>query len=221
VAVPAPEKHRPINHPSTGEDAVFVQVIEGRVSDPDGLRAALDSWQDKLQPGAAGWLGTTAGITEDGRFVALARFESAEAAKANSERPEQGEWFAQVAKNFDGEPDFIDCDKVTQFLDGGSDDAGFVQVMRGRSEDAARMHSLFNSHTDELRKARPEIFGGLMLEAGDGRYVDAIYFRSEDAAREGEAQEPPADVQTDLAEAMRLMGEATYFDLRDPILRSP
>jgi hypothetical protein len=200
---------------------MFIQVIQSRVKGEAGLRTALDRWQEKLQPGAPGWLGTTAGVTEDGRFIALARFEDADAAKANSDRPEQGEWFAEVAQNFDGEPDFLDCDNVTVFLDGGSDDAGFVQVMRGSSEDVARMHSLFNSHTDKLREARPEIIGGLMLDGGDGRYVDAIYFRSEEAARGGEAKQPPDDVRADLEEAMRLMGDATYFDLKDPILRSP
>src|ERR671938_329097 len=99
---------------------MFVQVIQAKVKDEDGLRAALDSWQQDLQPGASGWLGTTAGVTDDGRFIALARFESAEAAKANSERPEQGEWFGRVAQNFDGEPYFLDCDAVTELLDGAS-----------------------------------------------------------------------------------------------------
>ena len=200
---------------------MFIQVIQAKVKDGDGLRAALDSWQDELQPGASGWLGTTAGITEDGRFIALARFESAEAAQTNSERPEQGEWFGRVAQNFDGEPEFMNCDNVQVMLDGGSDDAVFVQVMRGNSEDVARMHSLFASHSDELRSARPEIIGGLLLDAGDGRYVDAIYFRSEESARSGEATEPPDSVRADLEEGMRLQGDATYFDLKDPILRSP
>jgi hypothetical protein len=151
----------------------------------------------------------------------LARFESKEAAQTNSDRPEQGEWFADVAKNFDGEAEFMNCENVASFLDGGSDDAGFVQVMRGKSEDVARMNELFTKHDDDLREGRPEIIGGLMMDAGDGRYVHAIYFTSEGAAREGEAKEPPAEVATDLEEAFRLMGEVTYFDLKDPILRSP
>lgn len=200
---------------------MFIQVIQAKVKNADGLRSTLDDWQEKLQAGATGWLGTTGGITEDGRFIALARFESAEAAKANSERPEQGEWFAEIAQNFDGDADFLDCDNVELMLDGGSDDAGFVQIMRGRSEDVARMHSLFTSHADALRAGRPDIIGGLLLDAGDGRYVDAIYFKSEEAARTGEAAEPPDDVRADIEEGMRLQGEATYFDLKDPILRSP
>lgn len=200
---------------------MFIQVIQAKVSDEAGLRSTLDEWHERLASGAAGWLGTTAGVTDDGTFIALARFEDADAAKANSERPEQGEWFAQVSKNFDGEPEFLDCDNVQVMLDGGSDDAGFVQIMRGRSEDVARMHSLFTSHSDDLRQGRPEIIGGLMLDGGDGRYVDAIYFTSEDEARKGESTEPPDSVRADIEEGMRLQGGATYFDLRDPILRSP
>jgi hypothetical protein len=200
---------------------MFIQVIQAKVKDEAGLRSTLDRWQEELQPGATGYLGTTAGITGDGTFIALARFESADAARANSERPEQGEWWAKVEATFDGPADFMDADNVQTWLDGGSDDAGFVQIMRGRSEDVARMHELFNSHTDELRKARPEIIGGLMLDGGDGRYVDAIYFTSEKEAREGEANEPPEDVRADMEEGMKLMGEVTYFDLKEPMLISP
>jgi len=200
---------------------MFIQVIQAKTSDEAGLRSALDTWRDRLLPGATGFLGSTGGVTDDGRFVVLARFESAEAADANSQRPEQGEWFADVSKHFDGEPDFLNCDNVTTFLDGGSDDAGFVQVMVGRSDDVDRMHSLFNSHTDELRTGRPEIIGGLMLDAGDGRYVDAIYFTSEADARKGESMDPPEDVAADIQEAMALMGDVTYYDLKDPILISP
>jgi hypothetical protein len=49
---------------------MFVQVIKGRVADPARVKAALDRWAEELAPGAEGWLGTTAGVTEDGRFVA-------------------------------------------------------------------------------------------------------------------------------------------------------
>jgi hypothetical protein len=68
---------------------VFVQVIQGQVADAAKVRAALDRWVQELAPKASGWLGSTAGVTEDGRFVALARFESEEAARRNSQRPEQ------------------------------------------------------------------------------------------------------------------------------------
>jgi hypothetical protein len=49
---------------------MFVQVIQGQVSDAGQARAALDRWVQELAPGATGWLGSTAGVTEDGRFIA-------------------------------------------------------------------------------------------------------------------------------------------------------
>lgn len=200
---------------------MFIQVIQAKVQDEAAVRSAMERWQQDLLPGATGYLGTTAGFTDDGTLVALARFESAEAARANSERPEQGEWWASVEAALDGPADFMDADDVQSWLSGGSDDAGFVQIMRGRSDEVARMHSLMNSHTDELTAARPEIIGGLLLDGGDGRWVNAIYFTSEKEAREGEGKEPPESVRADMEEGMRLMGEVTFLDLKDPILVSP
>ena len=87
---------------------MFVQVIQGRVTDAAKVRAALDRWAEELAPGAAGWLGSTAGVTEDGRFIALARFESEEAARRNSDRPEQDRWWAETAQLLTGEATFKD-----------------------------------------------------------------------------------------------------------------
>src|SRR4029450_706446 len=52
---------------------VFVQVIQGQVSDPEQARAALDRWARELAPGAGGWLGSTARGDEDGPVIAPAR----------------------------------------------------------------------------------------------------------------------------------------------------
>lgn len=65
------------------EAEVFIQVIQGKVADAEGVRAAMDRWGRDLQPGATGWLGTTGGITDDGmvrrdRAVRLGRGRSAQ-----------------------------------------------------------------------------------------------------------------------------------------------
>ena len=91
---------------------MFVQVIEGRVSDPESVRRQLDRWNDELKPQATGYLGSTGGITDDGRLIMFARFESEEAAQANADRPEQGEWFAEMAKCFDGDVSFTNSTDV-------------------------------------------------------------------------------------------------------------
>ena len=85
---------------------MFVQVIQGQVSDASKVRAQLDKWLAEVAPGAVGWLGSTSGVTEDGRVVALARFESGEAAQQNSDRPEQGAWWQEMAALFSDEPVF-------------------------------------------------------------------------------------------------------------------
>ena len=54
---------------------MFVQVIEGRVSDREGLHRQMDQWMTDLRPGATGFLGSTAGVTDDGYGIAFARFD--------------------------------------------------------------------------------------------------------------------------------------------------
>ena len=55
---------------------MFVQVIQGHVSNATQVRAQLDKWVEQVAPGTVGWLGSTSGVTDDGRLIALARFES-------------------------------------------------------------------------------------------------------------------------------------------------
>src|SRR5262249_8305099 len=112
---------------------MFVQVIRGQVTDPEQLHAALDRWSQQLAAGAPGWLGSPGGVRGDGRFVALARFESAEAARQNSDRREQGQWWAEPSKLFTGDVVFRDSSDVTADVTGDPDTAGFVQVMQGNS----------------------------------------------------------------------------------------
>src|SRR5664279_3055306 len=83
---------------------MFVQVIQGQVSDATQVRAQLDRWVAKMAPGAVGWLGSTSGVTDDGRLVALVRFESEEVAQQNGDRPEQTAWWEQTATLFTDEP---------------------------------------------------------------------------------------------------------------------
>src|SRR5690348_10014316 len=114
---------------------MFIQVIQGKVADPAATRAAFDAWVRDLAPGADGWLGSTGGVTDDGTFISLARFASADAARRNSARPEQDQWWAATSEHFTGEVTFADSDDVALELAGDPDTATFVQVMRGRISD--------------------------------------------------------------------------------------
>ena len=200
---------------------MFVQVIRGRVSDPAQLRAAMDLWTERLAAGAQGWLGSTAGVTEDGRFVALARFESDQAAQRNSERPEQHQWWMETAKLFDGEVTFADSSDVTVDLPGDPDAAGFVQVMQGRGSDSDRARELMAQNPDEWAAFRPDIIASVAVGHEGGAYTMAMYFTSEQAAREGERKEPPPELKAQMEEMDKLsVGEPEFFDLKQPWLYS-
>ena len=201
---------------------MFVQVITGKTSKAAEVRAAVERWEKDLAPGAEGWLGSTAGVTEDGRLVALARFESEEAAQRNSDRPEQGEWWAEVAKLLDGEATFRNSVNVMPDLRGDPDQARFVQVMQGQQgPDPKRAQELMNQNSDEWAAFRPEVLGSLGIAHPDDTWTMVLYFTSEADAREGERKEPPAELQAQMEEMNKLsVGEPVYFDLKDPWLSS-
>jgi hypothetical protein len=201
---------------------VFVQVLQGQVADAEQLRAALDRWAQELAPGATDWLGTTAGVTEDGRFIALARFQSQEAARRNSNRPEQDRWWAETAKLFTEEASFNDSSDVTVDLTGDPDQAGFVQVIQGRGSDPDRARELMGQDSSEWAAFRPEILGSVAVSHEGGAYTMAVYFTSEAAAREGERKEPPPELQAQMEEMAALgVGEPEFFDLTQPWLYAP
>src|ERR1044072_1150288 len=119
------------------------------------MRAMAEHWSEERGPGASGRLGGTYGFTDDNMFVGIVRFESREAAMANSARPEQGAWAERMMAMMDGPLEYHDCDDVTLMMDGGSDKAGFVQVMQGKVADAAALKTMA-TQTDELDAMRPE-----------------------------------------------------------------
>lgn len=201
---------------------MFVQMFTGKVTDAGAVRATLEAWPTGAGRDAQGWLGSTAGITDDGQLVALVRFESQDAARTNSERSEQGRWWETLAANLDGEASFFESTDVDEDVVGDPDTAGFVQVMRGRVSDPTRARELASSDPEAWAGFRPDILGSLMLSHDDGEYVMAVYFTSEAEAREGEKTEPPEELAATMQEMGALeVGEVTYYDLRDPWLLSP
>jgi len=202
---------------------MFVQVIQGRTSDPGKMRAQMDKWIADLAPGATGWLGSTGGVTDDGQVIALVRFESQEAAQANSDRPEQSAWWEEMAALYDGEPTFHNSQVVDVDTPGDPNQAGFVQFMQGRTSDPDRAREVMNSgDSDAMASFRPDILGSLWLGHDDDAWTMAIYFTSEAEAREGEQKEPPPEMQQMMQELESLaIGETSYLDISDPWLSSP
>ena len=201
---------------------MFAQVIQGKTSNPQGLEAALDRWLQDLAPRATGWLGSTSGVTEDGRAIAVVRFESEEDARRNSDLPEQDQWWSETAKLYDGEATFLDSTDVTVDLQGDPDRAGFVQIMRGRSGDPERAKQLMDQDADKWAAFRPDVLGSVTAGHDDGSYTMVLYFTSEAEAREGERKEPPPELQAQMEEMNKLgVGEPEFFDLKRPLINSP
>jgi len=199
---------------------MFVQVIKGKVADAAAVKELGERWYSDLAPGAAGWLGSTAGVTSDGEAVIVARFDSAEAARRNSDRPEQGEWWSEAEKCFTGAPTFGDYDNVALVRGGGSDAAGFVQVMLGRTSDPDRQRELTQEFESLGGNFRPDIVGGVVGINDDGNFAQAFYFTSEAEAREGEKAELSERFRDAVNEEMSLATDIRYLDLTDPWMYS-
>jgi hypothetical protein len=201
---------------------MFVQVIQGQVSDPEAVHGAMDRWMTDLAPGATGWLGSTGGVTDDGQLVAIARFESEDAARRNSDRPEQDEWWSQTEKLFSGDVTFTDSSDVDVDMVGDPDQAGFVQVMQGRSSNPDRARELMADDSVDWSSYRPDILGSVAIAHDGGAYTMALYFVSEEAAREGEGKEPPTELKALMEEMDELaVGDTDFIDLKKPWLYSP
>ncbi len=197
---------------------MFIQIIQGKCTHPDEMRALTERWVREIGPGAEGWLGGTFGVTDEGDMVAVVRFESREAAQANSERPEQSAWWAEAEKLYDGPVEFHDCDRVMLMMDGGSDDAGFVQVIRGRITDPDALESGIRRMESLLHEARPEILGATFALEDDGSFIETVAFTDEATARQAEARGMPTTGA--MADALRdynhTVHNTDYLDLHHP-----
>jgi hypothetical protein len=206
--------------PADGRKIMFVQVISGKINDEVAVAALMQHWVTNLAPGASGWLSSTSGATADGEFVVFACFESAEAARRNSGRPEQDQWWAEVAKSFTEPPTFTDYDDVLTFRGGVSARAGFVQAMLGSVSDVQRERELSREFVSLDPDLRPDLLGGIIGVRDDGRFAQAMYFSSEAEARVGEQSEVPEEVARGFAEEQQLITDIRYLDLTAPSIHT-
>jgi hypothetical protein len=202
---------------------MFVQVVRARAKDQAGLRKMWEKAQDELTPGAIGYMGSTGGIADDGTMVSVVRFESQDAARRNSERPEQTAWFNELQQYVDGEVTFKDCTDVEVLGRGGSDDAGFVQVIQARATDRERLEQVNRAFDAQMSSVRPDLIGGLIAwhPDGTGWFTSVNYFTSESEARENESKEMPPEIKAQAEEWMSLMEDVEYIDLHAPWMSSP
>ena len=197
---------------------MFIQVVRGRVKDAEAVVAMLDRWEHEVAPGASGFLGSTSGVSEDGTLIAVVRFESPEAARNNSDRPEQQSWWSDMSQLLDGEASFDDCPIVDDGLAGASYAAGFVQVTMCRVSDVAAARKFGAQFAEIAPRVRPDLLGFTDAFTDDGRCITTSYFSTEEAAREGEDAEMPPEHQEVFGAFRNLVSDFEYFDLRNPRL---
>jgi hypothetical protein len=197
---------------------MFVQVIQAKAKDAAGLRKQWERWDQELKPGAKGYLGSTAGVTADGEFIALARFESEDDARANSDRAEQGAWWEETSQYLE-DPMFHDCTLVDLMDEGGSDSAGFVQVIQGKTTDVEKSRELDRKAEAQMKDVRSDVIGGITAyHPENGRFTSSIYFTSEAEARANEKEMMSSpEVEAFMKEWEVLSdGEPKYLDITDP-----
>jgi len=194
---------------------VFAQIIRGKTFDPWAVRPLVDRWLKELAPGATGWLGTTSGVTDDNELFVLVRFESEDDARANSDRPKQGEWWAEMESLFEEAPTFQDSSEVFVETRGDLNSAEFVQVRTGEFTDRDRVRKIMIDSLPARTADRPDILGTVNVGYGNDGAVTLIYFKSEEAAREGERKEPSPEVKAVLEEMRSLSaGQPEFLNLR-------
>lgn len=197
---------------------MFVQVIQGKAKDAASLRKQWERWDQELKPAATGFLGSTAGVTPDGEFIALVRFENEDAARANSDSADQSSWWEATSKHLE-DPLMHDCTVVDLMKDGGSDAAGFVQVIQGKTTDVDKARELDKATQSVMSEMRPDVIGGIVAyHPQNGRYTNAVYFASEAEAR---AKEKESGSSPEFQEFMNQWqaisdGEPKFLDLTEP-----
>jgi hypothetical protein len=197
---------------------MFIQVIEGKTSDPEALHERLRIWERDLMPGAIGYLGSTGGCTAAGDCILIARFEDADAAKRNGDRPEQTAWWTETEKVFDGTPTFHDTTDVQVMQHGELDEAHFVQVMEGHVTDRARADASIKESEPLLIENRPDLLGSVTAYYGDDEFTELAYFTNEADARENEGKEMTPEMAESFREYQELWKVDRYLDLPDPWL---
>jgi len=200
---------------------MFIQVIEGKVADERRLRAQLARWTTDLMPAAYGYLGSTGGVTSDGTFILTIRFATEDDARRNSDRFEQGAWWAETRACFDGEVQFRETTDIHVMRHGDADSAAFVQVLEGRVEDRDLARYLDDVADDVLAEVRPDLLETITAYHPDGEFTEVVYFRSEREARDGEAAVVTPELAGDLDRFESTMRTQRYLDLREPWLTSP
>ena len=107
---------------------------------------------------------------------------------------------------------------MTLMMDGGSDEAGFVQIIRGKLDDPDAIEAGMRDMESMLHEARPDLLGATLAIEDDGTFMETVFFTDEASAREAESKVMQDNAEA--AEMMRQWEEMThdvqYLDLHQP-----
>jgi hypothetical protein len=79
-----------------------------------------------------------------------------------------------------------------------------------------------NDDSIDFESFRPDMIASLTVQHDGDAWTMALYFTSEEEAREGERKETPPEMKAMEEELVKLsVGEPTYLDLKEPWLHSP
>ena len=169
---------------------VFVQIIQAPVADADDVRDHFDHWFEDLVDDATGWLGTTAGTTDEGELFAAVRFVSTEAARRNSQREEQDAWWQELLRRLADEPVVHSCSDVAEIAGGASDHAGYVQVVQGRASNLSDVLHDIARGAETTLPHRPTLLGGYLAAHDEGGgFSEVMYYPTVEAAEAKESEQ--------------------------------
>lgn len=193
---------------------MFIQMVTGRCSAHEDMHRVVDAWCDGMSA-TDGWLGGTYGFTDEGNFIGVVRFTSAEAYEACCREEFAADCWAAALDCFEETPEVHGSEDTSVMISEAGDGAEFVQVIRGRAIDPDRLRRMVTDAemTSMLREARPDIMGATLFIEEDGSFTETVCFTSEAAARLGEQLEMPAEVAADFEASM---ADASYADLHTP-----
>jgi hypothetical protein len=143
----------------------------------------------------------------------MVRYESEAAARSiDAVSPGAERW--RLATRRLREYSVVDSTETDTWNRGGTDDAGFVQIRHGISNDPARLRDLYvNQQPVRMGPHRPEVLGGMFAWYGDGGFTLSAYFTSEEEARGGENLHEFESFFDDISAVMQ---DVRYVDLREP-----
>lgn len=199
---------------------VFVQIFYGRVLDTARARDVYERWVDEVAPGADGWQGSTAGITDDGEMIAVVRYASPEAARRSNERPEQNEWWQEMREQFTGDVAVHDCTNIAMF--GGEEwgDAGFCEIVQGYLAQLGDMLEVRFLEIEEHYKRSPDLqqIGGLIADHGDGGgFTEMIFFPSEEQALDESGERLRPEISS-LEALSPYIANLRHLSIREPLI---